>query len=315
MRSRIARIGGVVLLSAGVAALAAGQERLPPPPPPPPPEGAPSTPALQRLLGGKGQVQRVDTGYQATDGIVWAPNNVLIFTDPPRNHVLQWSDSGQPAIERRDSGGASGLALDPQGRVLEADRAARRVIRIEGAQVVTVLDRVGGAPLGGPSDVAVAPDGALYVADVTSSGGRVILVPTSGDPGVVATDLTRPAGLAVSTDGKVLYVTDSVKAELRAYPIESDGRLGAGRRLVAVVPWKRGVFGRPAGLALDREGRIYMAGPGGIWVLDANGGRLGVIATPETPSACTFGDPDHKTLYLTAETSVYKVRLTVAGAR
>ncbi len=68
----------------------------------------------------------------------------------------------------------------------------------------------------------------------------------------------------------------------------------------------------PDGVLLDHEGRVYLAGPGGIWVLDRNGGRLGVIATPETPSACAFGDADGRTLYITAQTSIYKVRLSAA---
>jgi sugar lactone lactonase YvrE len=308
------RIGALAgLLVVGLAAAAAGQQRLPPPPPPPP-EGAPSTPALLRLLDGKGEVIRVDTGYQATDGVVWTADNVLIFTDPPRGQVLRWTGGGQPAMERGDSGGASGLALDATGLLIEAERAARRVVRLGGSEVTILLDRVDGAPLGGPTDVAVASGGALYVADTTASGGRIILVPSQGAPAVVASDLQRPAGLALSIDGGTLYATDAGKAELRAYAVEPDGRLGPGRQLAQIAPWKHGVFGRPGGLALDREGRIYLAGPGGIWVLDAHGGRLGVIATPETPSACTFGDKDHKTLYLTAENSVYKVRLTVAGA-
>ena len=81
------------------------------------------------------------------------------------------------------------------------------------------------------------------------------------------------------------------------------------------MPWKRGVQGRADGVMRDQAGRIYLAGPGGIWVLDRTGGRLGVIATPETPSACAFGDADGRTLYITAETSIYKVRLTVSGAK
>ena len=87
---------------------------------------------------------------------------------------------------------------------------------------------------------------------------------------------------------------------------------GAPRTLATIVPWKRGVQGRADGVTLDQAGRVYLAGPGGIWVLDRNGGRLGVIATPETPSACAFGDADGRTLYITAETSIYKVRMSAA---
>ena len=305
---------GAAVVLAGWAAAVVAQERLPPPPPPPPPEGAPTTPALERLIEGKGRVERIDTGFQAADGIVWTAANVLVFTDPPRGEVLRWHEAGAARVARRDSGGAAGLALDGEGRLLEAERAARRVVRISDDTVTVVLDQVNGAALGGPTDLAVAASGALYVADTAPSGGRVILVRPGGEASVVASDLTRPAGLALSLDGATLFVTDAVKAELRAYPVLADGRLGSGRMLAAIRPWKRGVYGRPDGLAMDRDGRLYLAGPGGVWVMDEHGGRLGVIATPETPSACTFGDPDHKTLYLTAENGVYKVRLTVAGA-
>ena len=313
MRTRRVSFVAAAIL-AGWAATGTAQERLPPPPPPPPPEGAPSTPALERLIEGKARVDRVDTGFRAADGIVWMPGNVLVFTDPPRGVVLQLRVGADATVRRRDSGGAAGLALDPEGRLLEAERAARRVVRISDDNVTTVVDQVNGAALGGPTNLAVATGGAVYVADSSATSGRVILVPPGGAAVVVATDLTRPAGLALSLDGATLYVTDSEKAELKAYPVAPDGRLGPGRTLATIAPWKHGVYGRPDGLALDREGRLYLAGPGGIWVMDANGGRLGVIATPETPSACTFGDADRKTLYLTAENSVYKVRLTVAGA-
>ena len=106
----------------------------------------------------------------------------------------------------------------------------------------------------------------------------------------------QPTGLAVSANGNTLFVTDLARAELRAYALSQKESAAPGRRLARITPWKSGVAGRPAGLALDKDGRIYLAGPGGIWVMDHNGGRLGVIATSETPTACTFGDSDGKTL-------------------
>ena len=180
---------------------------------------------------------------------------------------------------------------------------------------MTILDRVGGAPLGGPIGVAITPDNTLYVSDVNAGSGRIVRVDAAGVATVIATDLVQPAGLAVSANGNTLFVTDSARAELRAYALSQKESVAPGRRLASITPWKSGVAGRPAGLALDKDGRIYLAGPGGIWVMDQNGGRLGVIATSETPVACTFGDPDGKTLYFTAQGSIYKVRLKVAGQR
>jgi gluconolactonase len=162
---RIVSMAGLLLVV--MAAVAAGQERLPPPPPPPPPEGAPSTPALERLIDGKGEIVRVETGFAAADGLVWADDR-LRFTDPPHAQILRWTPAGRTSVVRQPSGGASGLALDRSGRLLAAERDARRVSRADPGGVVTVLDHVAGAGLGGPTDLAVASTGALYVADTTA---------------------------------------------------------------------------------------------------------------------------------------------------
>jgi gluconolactonase len=148
----------------------------------------------------------------------------------------------------------------------------------------------------------------MFVADVGPDAGRVIRVSPDGSAAVATTDVVNPAGLAVAPSGTTLYVSDAARAELRAYAIGRGG-LTDGRRLASILPWKSGVRGRPDGLFVDKAGHIFLAGPGGVWVLDENGGRLGVIAMPERPAACTLGDPDGRTLYITAETSVYKIRL------
>jgi gluconolactonase len=285
----------------------------PPPPPPPPPEGAPITPALSRLLTTREDAVRVATGLGSLAGIVWTKSGILV-ADVTQGAILQWTASGG-ANAVRDSGGALGLAVDSAGRILAAERRTRRVSRTDGSNTMTVLDRVAGAPLGGPIGIAVAPDNTIYVSDVDAGGGRIIRVDPAGVATVIATDLVQPTGLAVSGNGNTLFVGDSARAELRAYALSQKGSTAPGRRLAAITPWKSGVAGRPGGLALDKDGRIYLAGPGGIWVMDQNGGRLGVIATSETPTACAFGDPDGKTLYLTAQSSIYKLRLKVAGLR
>jgi sugar lactone lactonase YvrE len=283
----------------------------------PPPEGAPSTPALRRLLDAGGKVERVATNFQFADGPVWI-DGALVFTDAPRSQLLRWRAGEEPAVIAQDSGGASGLVLDPSARLIIAERDRRRVSRREDGEVVSLVERVGNTPLNGPTDVALAPDGMLYVVDAplpsdrTGTAGRVVRVSPTGAAEVVVEGLNRPSGLAVARDGSELYVADAGRRDLRAYPLGPWARPGVARTLASIVPWKRGVQGRADGLTLDHAGRLYLAGPGGIWILDRTGGRLGVIATPETPSACAFGDADGRTLYITAETSLYKVRLSDA---
>jgi len=284
---------------------------------PPPPEGAPTTPALRRLLDDGGHVERVATNFQFADGPVWV-DGALVFTDAPRGQLLRWRVGEEPAVIAEDSGGASGLALDASARLIAAERDRRRVSRREDGEVASVLERVGDTSLNGPTDVALAPDGTLYVVDAprpsdrTGAAGRIIRVSRTGAAEVVVEGLSRPSGVAVAGDGSELYVADAGRRNLRAYPLGAGSRLGAPRTLASIVPWKRGVQGGPDGMALDHAGRVYLAGPGGIWILDRTGGRLGVIATPETPSACAFGDADGRTLYITAETSIYKVRMSDA---
>jgi sugar lactone lactonase YvrE len=276
----------------------------------PPPEGAPMTPALRRLLDDGGRVERVVTNFRFADGTLWI-DDALVFTDRPRNRVVSWKPGEEPAVVMEDSGGAAGLAIDDQGRLVLAERTGRRVSRREDGELQALASQVGGAPLFGPTDVAVGPDGSVYVADPPASGaratarGRVLRIDAANAVTVAADFLVRPTGVALSPDGGRLYVADAGRREVRVYEL---GTTKPSRTLTSVVPWKRGIQGSADGITVDKQGRLFLAGPGGIWVIDANGGRLGVIATPETPSSSAFGDADGRTLYIAAETSIYKVR-------
>ena len=143
------------------------------------------------------------------------------------------------------------------------------------------------------------------------SADVIVRVAADGKAEVLAEGFVRPTGIAVTPDGSEAYVADAGRRELRAVALGDSAH--ASRVLASIVPWKQGVQGRADGVTVDGGGRIYLAGPGGVWVLDRNGGRLGVIATPETPSGCAFGDADGRMLYITAETSIYKVRLKGGG--
>jgi sugar lactone lactonase YvrE len=293
---------------------------------PPPPEGAPTTPALTRLLADR-EVESVAGGYAYAEGPLWHPGGYLLFADSPRDRLHKWDpDSTTVTIFREPSGAATALGFDRQGRLLATEHKNRRISRTEpDGSIVTVVDHFEGKRLNSPNDFVVARDGTIFFTDppyglprqvegkeLTFQG--VYRLDLDGRLRLLVRDMVRPNGIGLSPDGRTLYVTDSERAELRAFAIRDDGTVDQGRVLATMRPWKAGVQGVPDGLVVTAQGHALVTGPGGVWVFDPKGGRLGVIPTPEAPAACTFGDPDGKMLYITARSRVYRIRMTV-GAR
>ena len=134
---------------------------------------------------------------------------------------------------------------------------------------------------------------------------------TDGSLELMATDFERPNGLAFSPDESILYIDDSFYRHLRAFDVREDGTLENSR---IICDMDHPQPGSPDGLKVDEEGHIYVTGATGVWVFEPDGELLGVIAPPERPANCAWGDEDKKSLYLTAQTSLYRIRTTVAGS-
>jgi gluconolactonase len=179
-----------------------------------------------------------------------------------------------------------------------------------------------GKKLNSPNDVIVKSDGAIYFTDPAygisslqqeqSFEGVYRISPDGRDIAAVATDFQRPNGLAFSPDEKTLYVDDSNRRHIRALNVREDGSLGENsifHDMNVKIP------GSPDGIKVDVEGRVYCAGAGGVWVFDSEGAHLGTIVTPEKPSNCAWGDDDWRSLYITAGTSVYRIRVNTPGIK
>jgi gluconolactonase len=293
---------------------------------PPPPEGAPTTPALERLVAGDA-VEAVASGFEYAEGPVWRRDGYLVFADSARGRVHRWDPKTGTALLREPSGRASGLGFDRDGNLVACEQETRRLSRTDReARVTGIVERFEEKRLNSPNDLVVSPNGAIFFTDPPYGLPRqaqgkeldfqgVYRVDPGGAAVLLVRDLPRPNGIALAPDQKTLYVTDSQTSELYAFPLATDGSVGPRRLLATLTPWKAGVAGVADGIDVDEGGRLYVAGPGGIWVFAQNGGRLGVIATPEPPSGSTFGGPDGKTLYITARTRVYAMKMKVAGAR
>lgn len=264
------------------------------------------------------EAERVATGCQFTEGPLWHPDGYLLFSDIPRNRIMQWKPGGELTVWREPSGQSNGLTFDRQGRLLAAEHQGRRVSRtLADGSVETVAERYQGKRLHSPNDLVVHSSGAVCFTDPPYGGNPAELeafgvyrVAPDGAVTQLAADFERPNGLAFSPDEQTLYVDDTARQHVRAFDVAEDGTLRRGRVLATMDPSRQG---GADGLKVDADGRIWCTGPGGCWVFQPNGEALGILVLPEIPANCAWGDDDRGTLYLTARTSVYRVRTKVRG--
>jgi gluconolactonase len=296
-------------------------------------------PALDTIVPHDAQIEKLAEGFLFTEGPVWVPDGYLLFSDPNSNTIYRWSNADGLSVFRTKSGytgvdiaeygqpGSNGLALDREGRLTINEHGNRRVTRLEKNGSLTILaDRYNGRRLNSPNDLVYRSDGSLYFTDPPFglpkffddprketpysgvyrwSGGRVQLL---------ATDITGPNGIAFSPDEKHLYVGnwDEKKKVVLQYDVQSDGAIANARVFfdMTTAPGEDAIDG----LKVDRAGNVYVSGPGGLWILSPDGKHLGTIVGPEHPHNFAWGDADGRTLYMTAQTGLYRMRLGIAGA-
>ena len=266
-----------------------------------------------------GEVERVATGFEYTEGPLWHPAGYWLFVDTRPNLVFKLVPGGSPEVLRSDSGRTNGLTFDIEGRLLMCEGYGRRLSRMEpDGSITTVAGGFEGKRLNRPNDVVCRSDGAIYfsdpeplVADADRELGSsmVFRVTPDGSIEAVVRDAPYPNGLAFSPDERTFYlINTSEPKRIRAYDVGAGGAMGAFRDFADVsgVPV-------PDGMAVDADGRVYANGPGGVDVFEPDGRRLGTIPVPELPTNVAFGGPGYRTMLIAAKTSVYSVRLETTG--
>lgn len=312
-------------------------------------------PSINRIVPANAKLERVTTGFNWTEGPVWVRASYLLFADIRNNRIMKWVPGGAATVFMHPSGylgatpypgpesGSNGMTLDPRGRLTVAGHAQRDVWRLESISphaVRTILaDSYHGKRLNSPNDLVYGPHGALYFTDppyglptqhdndplkqLRMNGVYRIENAVSHRPGappdesklqLLISNLSRPNGIAFSPDYKYLYVDNSEPQKLwMRYPVKPDGTLGKG--IVFYDATSDHAQGSPDGMKIDVKGNIYSAGPGGLLIFSPQGKHLGTIHVPETVGNCAWGGPDYKTLYIAADTSIYRIRLNIAGER
>jgi gluconolactonase len=283
-----------------------------------------SAPEFWKLVAHEAKLTTVATGFGFTEGPVWDPSGFLFVSDESLNKIFRVYPDGhrESLIELGDP---DGNTFDREGHLIDCASVLRAIIRVTPDGKYSVLaDRYQGMRFNSPNDVVIGPDSAIYFTDPTLDlperqkqetpfqGVYRLDESAAGEKRVrlLTRDLTQPNGLAFSPDGKKLFIDDSEQRNIRVYDF-ADGELSHGRIFGDEHGEKH--EGVPDGMKMDSAGNMFVTGPKGIWVWDAQGHHLGTIVMPEQPANLTWGGADDRTLYITATTSVYRLETATVG--
>ncbi len=294
-------------------------------------------PRFDALVPADARIEKLADGFVFTEGPVWdRAESRLLFSDVRGNGVYEWTESGgtspviEPVFEGDRTGlrsvSSNGLTLDAEGRLVMCEHGNRLISRVEADGTrTTLVDSFDGSRLNSPNDAAYASDGRLYFTDPGSAlEGRdasplreldfngIYRLSPDGELELLYRDQSRPNGIALSPDESVLYVANS-DPEQKVWMAYDLGEDGVSNPRVFFDVNDQTAEGAADGLKVDDAGNLFATGPGGVWVIAPDGTHLGTIMPDEVPANVAWGD-DGRTLYMTARTGLYRIRLTTGGA-
>lgn len=273
------------------------------------------------------KLERLATGMKFTEGPVWVNRDAgyLVFSDIPSDELKILTIKDVMTLlksYRKPSSNANGNTVDRQGRLITCEHSGRRVSILEDDGTLhTLVDRHDGKKFNSPNDVVVKSDGSVWFTDPPyglpkgetkeQEGNYVFRFdPKTKTTTIIAKDFDMPNGLCFSPDEKKLYIADSGKPHhIRVFDVQPDGTVVVGGFFCVI---DKGV---PDGIRCDAQGRIFSSAGDGVHILSPDGKLIGKILVPETPANLCFGGADEKTLFITAQTSLYSIKLKTQGAK
>ena len=293
-------------------------------------------PRVDALVPPDARIEKLAEGFTFIEGPVWIRSESrLLFSDVRGNEIYQWTEADgastfiDPVFEGDRTGrrsiSSNGLTLDAEGRLIICEHGNRRISRLEadGTRSV-VVEQFEGGQLNSPNDAVYSSDGSLYFTDppyglegLEESPMReldfngVYRLNSDGELELLVRDQTRPNGIALSPDEQTLYVANSDAENMvwMAYDLDDEGASN-GRVFYDVND--QTAAGAADGMKVDRAGNLFATGPGGVWIIAPDGTHLGTISTGEVTANVAWGD-DGRTLYMTASTGLYRIRLSTEG--
>ena len=270
----------------------------------------------------------VKEGFVFTEGPVATYDGGLFFSDVGSKTIYHMDPEGKITIARGNTLGANGLALN-QSELYAAEGAGKLISRgNQNGRVATVLESTDASPLGAPNDIIFDSRGGFYFTDPGTAPldpkdpnrhGKVYYVASNGgrEPLLVDDKIAFPNGLTLTLDGKFLLVDDTIGDTIWAFDLQpkksKKPQTGVTRTAFAKIPELTNGISGADGMAVDREGRVYVTTGAGVQVFDKKGKFLGIIKVPRSPSNCAFSGPDKHTLYITAREGLYKLKTLSQG--
>lgn len=273
------------------------------------------------------RIELIREGFKGTEGPLGLPDGSLLFTETQASRIVRIAVDGSVSTYLEDTGASNGLGINERGELVSVQHQPTRVgVVAPAGSVRTLADGYQGKPFGRPNDIVVGRRAGLFFTD--SGAAAQPGQPETGRPAVyriapdgalqrVAADIERPNGITLSPDEKVLYVANTAGEHVLAYDVAADGSLGPRRDFARLAGWRKNDNGSHAsgadGLAVDAQGRLYVASNAGIEVFSAGGDALGVIPLPRKPQNLAFAGPDKKTLHVVGRGAAYRIALNTPG--
>ena len=271
------------------------------------------------------ELAHIGVPWWPAEGPVWyKEGGYLLFSDIGQSKRYKFKPGEGITLFKDPTDNANGLTRDPQGRLLACEHGSRRVTRQEPDGPITVVASLyQGRRLNRPNDVVVKSDGSIYFTDPGAPGpdfdldfsGVYRVSPDLGTITCIVKDFVTPNGLCFSPDEKILYINDSRGRHIRAFNMQPNGTLAlASDRVLCDMS----VDSRPGvadGMKCDVDGNVYCTGPGGIWVIDPSGNRLGTILLDKSATNLAFGGDDWKTIYFTTHAEMGRIQTKATGVQ
>lgn len=275
-------------------------------------------------------LERVATGFRFLEGPIWHPvNRTLHFSDIKGNGIYRKEADDTITLFRDNSHLANGNTYDHDGRILTCEHGTSRVTRTEHDGSLTVLaTHYDNKQLNSPNDIVVASDGSIYFTDPASGRTEQYGIPREqdldfqgvyrldpkGNLTLLVDDFAKPNGLCFSEDEQMLFVNDTDRQHIRCFDVATNGTLSGGRLWTDLYKEKEEP-GVADGMKFDSAGYLYCSGPGGIQIFDRDASLVARLRTPEVAANFAWGDDDLLSLYMTATTSLYRLRMKITGKR